>query len=63
MEGDVAFPDIMRMLTEPEFLDMHHRVLVTTEPSYLARWTSAPQVVSYHRRFMRAAREVNEQRG
>jgi hypothetical protein len=63
MEGDVAFPDIMRMLTEPEFLDMHHRVLVTTEPSYLARWTSAPQVVSYHRRFMRAAREVNEQHG
>ena len=32
MEGDVAFPDMMRMLTEPEFLDMHHRVLVTTEP-------------------------------
>ena len=60
MEGDLAFPDMMRMLTEPEFLDMHHRVLVTTEPSYLARWTSAPQVVSYQRRFMRAAQSVNE---
>ena len=60
MEGDLAFPDMMRMLTEPEFLDMHHRVLVTTEPSYLARWASAPQVVSYQRRFMRAAQSVNE---
>ena len=60
MEGDRAFPDLMRMLTEPEFLDMHHRVLITTEPNYLARWTSAPQVVSYQRRFMRAARAVNE---
>ncbi len=63
MEGDIAFPDIMRMLTEPEFLDMHHRVLVTTEPAYLARWTSAPQVISYQRRFMRAARAVNEAPG
>ena len=60
MEGDSAFPDIMRMLTEPEFLDMHHRVLITTEPNYLARWASAPQVVSYQRRFMRAAQAVNE---
>ena len=60
MEGEDAFPDIMRMLTEPEFLDMHHRVLITTEPNYLARWASAPQVVSYQRRFMRAARAVNE---
>ncbi len=48
------------MLTEPEFIDMHHRVLITTEPNYLARWTSHPQVVSYQRRFMRAARAVNE---
>ena len=60
MEGLAAYPDIMRMLTEPEFLDLHHRVLITTEPNYLARWTSHPQVVSYQRRFMNAARAVNE---
>lgn len=60
MDGLLAYPDIMRMLTEPEFLDLHHRVLITTEPNYLARWTSHPQVVSYQRRFMRAARHVNE---
>ena len=60
MEGDLNFPDVMAMLTEPEFLPLHHRALVTTEPSYLARWASAPQVISYQRRFMRAARAVNE---
>lgn len=60
MEGLIAFPDIMSMLTESEFVDMHHRVLVTGEPNYLARWTSQPQVVSYQRRFMRAARAVNQ---
>ena len=63
MEGPTWFPDIMAMLTEPEFLDLHHRVVVTTEPSYLARWTSAPQVVSYQRRFMNAARAANEAAG
>ncbi len=63
MEGPTWFPDIMAMLTEPEFLDLHHRVVVTTEPSYLARWTSSPQVVSYQRRFMNAARAANEAAG
>ena len=46
--------------TEPEFEVMQGRVLITTEPSYLAGWTSTPQVMSYQRRFMRAARHVNE---
>jgi hypothetical protein len=60
MEGEEAFPDVMAMLTEPEFVELHHRVLITTEPRYLARWASTPQVVAYQRRFMRAARAVNE---
>jgi hypothetical protein len=29
-------------------------------PNYLARWTSRPQVVSYPRRVMRAARHAND---
>ncbi|WP_119070605.1 transaldolase family protein [Rubrobacter indicoceani] len=60
MQGPLNYPDIMRMLTEEEFIGMHDRVVITTEPNYLARWTSHPQVVSYQRRFMRAARAVNE---
>ena len=60
MEGPTWYPDVMAMLTEPEFLDSHDRVVITTEPNYLARWTSSPQVVAYQRRFMTAAREANE---
>ncbi|WP_193313036.1 transaldolase family protein [Georgenia subflava] len=59
MEGHEMFPDVMSMLTEDEFMPMHNRVVVTTEPDYLSRWTSTPQVVSYQRRFMKAAEGVN----
>ena len=60
MEGPTWYPDVTAMLTEPEFADMHDRVVITTEPNYLARWSSAPQVVSYQRRFMNAAQAANE---
>lgn len=56
MEGELNYPDVDRMLLEPEFADMAHRVVVTAEPQYLAHFTSTNQVVSYQRRFMTAAR-------
>jgi hypothetical protein len=55
MEGDFNYPDLVRMLADPEFAGMQDRVVITAEPNYLARFTSTPQVVSYQRRFMRAA--------
>jgi hypothetical protein len=55
MEGDYNYPDIDRVLADPEYEDIVHRVVVTAEPGYLARFTSANQVVSYQRRFMNAA--------
>lgn len=55
MEGPLNYPDIDRLLMEPEFEDMVDRVVVTAEPQYLARFTSTNQVVSYQRRFMAAA--------
>jgi len=58
MEGDQNFPDLVRMLAEPEFIDLQDRVVVTSEPNYLARFTSSPQVVAYQRRFMKAANSV-----
>ena len=54
MDGDRMYPEIDRLLTSEEFADMSRRVVVTAEPSYLARFTSANQVVSYQRRFMNA---------
>ena len=56
MEGDYNYPDIDRLLTDPAFGDVADRVVITAEPSYLARFTSANQVVSYQRRFMNAAK-------
>ena len=54
MEGDFNFPDVIRMLTEREFQDMQDRVVITSEPNYIARFCSSPQVVAYQRRFLKA---------
>ncbi|SDY16718.1 transaldolase family protein [Eubacterium barkeri] len=55
MEGPDNYPDIDRLLSSDEYGDMAGRVVITAEPGYLARFTSANQVVSYQRRFMNAA--------
>lgn len=55
MEGDRNYPDIDRLLASDEFADMTRRVVVTTEPAYLTKFTATPQVVTYQRRFMNAA--------
>ncbi len=55
MEGDYNYPDIDNLLNDPEYADVIDRVVLTAEPSYLARYSSANQVVSYQRRFMAAA--------
>ncbi len=55
MSGDHNYYDIDRLLAQDEFSDMQGRVVITAEPNYLARFTSANQVVSYQRRFMNAA--------
>ena len=54
MEGESTFPDLLELLIEPEMLPLHQRVLVTTDPAYLARWAGSPHVVTYQRRFLRA---------
>ena len=54
MQGDM-FMDIDKLLTEDEFQDMGHRILITAVPNYLARFTSSNLVINYQRRFMNAA--------
>jgi transaldolase len=56
MEGPYNYPDIDKLLCEQEFMDMHHKVVITAPPDYLARFTSTNQVISYQRRFMNAAK-------
>lgn len=55
MEGANNYPDIDKLMVEPEFADVTDRLIITAEPQYLARFTSCNQVVSYQRRFMTAA--------
>jgi hypothetical protein len=55
MEGEYNYPDIDRLMTDPEYVDVVDRIVITAEPGYLARFTSTNQVVSYQRRFMNAA--------
>jgi len=54
MEGDCNYPDIDRLMADPEYQDVVDRVVITAEPGYLARFTSANLVVGYQRRFMNA---------
>ena len=56
MEGPNNYPDIDKLINEPEFQDMQNRIVITAEPNYLARFTSTNQVISYQRRFMNAAK-------
>jgi len=55
MEGEENYPAIDKLLAEPEFIDVADKVVITAEPSYLAKFTTSPLVVSYQRRFMNAA--------
>lgn len=54
MEGPYNYPDIDKLVVDPEFADVIDRLVITAEPGYLARFTSTSQVVSYQRRFMNA---------
>lgn len=60
MEGDDNMPDILSMLSEDEFREMQGRVVITSEPNYIARFSSSPQVVAYQRRFMKAAQSASQ---
>lgn len=52
--GTRNYPELDKLLVEEEFSDMMDKVVITTEPIYLAQYTSSPQIVTYQRRFMNA---------
>lgn len=54
IEGSRMYPELDKLMAEPEFQDMTDRIVITTEPAYLAQNTSAPQIITYQRRFMNA---------
>lgn len=56
MEGEYNYPDLDNLMADPAYSDIVDRVVITAEPSYLARFTATNQVVTYQRRFMNAAK-------
>ncbi|MDO4270269.1 MAG: transaldolase family protein [Eubacteriales bacterium] len=56
MGGELIYPHIDKMLMEPEFEDMIHRVVVTAPPAYLSRFASASGVLTYQRTFLKAVK-------
>lgn len=54
IEGSRMYPELDKLMAEPEFADMTDKIVITTEPAYLAQNTSAPQITTYQRRFMNA---------
>ncbi|MDR3338316.1 MAG: transaldolase family protein [Treponema sp.] len=56
IDGSRNYPELDKLLAEPEFTDMTHKIVITTEPHYLAEYTSSPQIITYQRRFMNAAK-------
>jgi hypothetical protein len=56
VEGSRNYPELDKLLVEPEFADMTDRIVITAEPGYLAKFTASPQVITYQRRFMNAAK-------
>jgi hypothetical protein len=54
MAGDYNYPDIDNLMSDPEYADVIERIVITADPSYLARFTSTNQVIDYQRRFMTA---------
>ena len=55
MEGEYNYPDIDKLIADPQYADVIDRVIITAEPGYLARFTSTNQVISYQRKFMKPA--------
>lgn len=58
MEGPYNYPDIDKLVADPEFADVIDRLVITAEPGYLARFASTSQVTSYQRRFMNAVQSL-----
>ncbi len=48
--------NIDKMLTEPEFSDMTHRIVLTCDPPYFGQFTSAPGIYYYQRAFLNSVK-------
>ena len=54
LHGEYYYPNIDKLLMDPEFTDMQDRIVLTASPDLLAPYTSSPLVVLFQRRFLNA---------
>lgn len=60
--GSREYPELDKLLVEDEFRDVLDKIVITTEPSYLAQYTSSPQIITYQRRFINAVNNTSDKR-
>ena len=60
--GSRQYPELDKLLVEDEFRDVLDKIVITTEPIYLAQYTAAPQIITYQRRFMNAVNNTADKR-
>ena len=60
--GSREYPELDKLLVEDEFRDVLDKIVITTEPIYLAQNTASPQIITYQRRFMNAVNNTADKR-
>lgn len=60
--GSRQYPELDKLLAEEEFRDVLDKIVITTEPIYLAQYTASPQIITYQRRFMNAVNNTADKR-
>ena len=60
--GSRQYPELDKLLVEDEFRDVLDKIVITTEPIYLAQNTASPQIITYQRRFMNAVNNTADKR-
>lgn len=60
--GSRQYPELDKLLAEEEFQDVLDKIVITTEPIYLAQYTASPQIITYQRRFMNAVNNTVDKR-
>ena len=56
--GERNYPELSKLLADPEFQEMNNRVVITTDPNYHSQQATDNQIITYQRLFMRAASTV-----
>lgn len=63
MAGEKMYPLLDQMLMEEEFRPLSERVIISASPDYLCSFTSSPAVLNYNKSFVKAAGNLEVDKG